>query len=395
VRFQKKRVLLQACQQADSAGNDQAKVIQLSDETRGDVDETAKKATADTFAGFDLVLHSPSKINVFLRVLQRRPDGFHEVATVMQAISLMDRIGFQELPDSAVDDVLECDNSRVPLDKSNLIIKALETFRLHTGQKKYYRVRLEKQIPTEAGLGGGSGNAATALFAANRLCGQPASNEDLIRWAGEVGSDTAFFFSRGSAYCTGRGEQLHPIQPLSPAHLYVIKPKGVGLSTATVYRALDVNSLNQQDAVDPGMLLEEIEKHGPFLAPLVNDLEEPAFALMPLLRELKAFIESFGFRRVLMSGSGTSFFALGFPDSRYGNRFKDTFVVHSRLQFGPLMKLFRDGVDVFECRFISRYADDRWYMERPPLESSQSVPKKTGPPFSLSKKAPPGKQPQT
>ncbi|KAF6003386.1 hypothetical protein F1559_004236 [Cyanidiococcus yangmingshanensis] len=354
---------------------------------------TGEAATVDSFDGYDLVLHSPSKINVFLRVLQRRPDGFHEVATVMQAISLTDRMGFQELPSSAADDILECDNARVPLDKSNLIIKALETFRLQTGQRKYYRVRIEKQIPMEAGLGGGSGNAATALFAANRLCGQPATNEDLIRWAGEVGSDAAFFFSRGSAYCTGRGEQLHPMQPLAPAHLYVIKPKGIGLSTAAVYSALDVNSLNQQGLLDPNMLREQIERHGPFLSPLVNDLEEPAFALVPLLRDLKAFIESFGFRRVLMSGSGTSFFALGFPDSRYGNRFKDTFAVQSRLQVGPLMKLFQDGVDVFECRFIRRYSDDRWYMERPPLESSNSVSKRQAPPFPLPQQTPVPKNP--
>jgi 4-diphosphocytidyl-2-C-methyl-D-erythritol kinase len=320
---------------------------------------------ATNLADFDVVLYSPSKINVFLRVIRRRPDGFHELATVMQAISLVDRIGFQELPAGASADVLECNNAKVPLDKTNLIIRALDTFRTHSGSRKHYRVHLDKQIPTEAGLGGGSGNAATALFAANRLCGEPASNADLIRWASEIGSDTAFFFSSGSAFCTGRGEQLHPIRPLAPTTVYIVKPRGVGLSTASVYRALSLHQLNREDHLDPHVLCEQMERIGPLCAPLVNDLEGPAFALMPPLRHLKTFLESFGFQRVLMSGSGTSFFALGCPDSVHSESFRNLVSNMGLQHAGPLQHLFPEGVDVFKCGFIHRDAEHFWYMENP------------------------------
>ncbi|KAK4535760.1 hypothetical protein CDCA_CDCA06G1785 [Cyanidium caldarium] len=308
--------------------------------------------------------YSPAKINVFLRVLRRRMDGFHDIASVFQAVTLADKLYIEKLPDGADDDVLECDSPQVPLDKSNLIIKALETFRVRTGLSTRFHVRLEKTIPMQAGLGGGSSNAATAMFAANRLCGRPATIRQLTEWASEVGSDTAFFMSRGTAHCTGRGEILKRMRPLGPTGLYIIKPRAHSLSTPQVYQALDLNQLTGK--TPPDELLRSIQERGPFLTPLVNDLEEAAFRLVPGLRDFKQLIESYGFKRVLMSGSGTSFFALGYPYGPDATQFEKNFLAD--VAQNDLGGFLSEGVEVYPCRFVHRFTEERWYMEPLPPE---------------------------
>ena len=145
-----------------------------------------------------------AQINLFLRVMRRRPDGYHDLASLFHVIDLGDDMRFEELPAGAGADELACNMPGVPTDASNLVIKALDLFRRHTSVSKRFRVDLRKRVPHGAGMGGGSGNAATALWAANALSGRPASDAQLLEWAGEIGSDISVFFSRGAAYCTGR-----------------------------------------------------------------------------------------------------------------------------------------------------------------------------------------------
>jgi 4-diphosphocytidyl-2-C-methyl-D-erythritol kinase len=201
-----------------------------------------------------LHLFSPSKINVFLRIMRRREDGFHDLASLFHVIDLGDDMSFEELAGTAAADVLTCNMDGVPTDESNLVIKvccclhaaavgwsdhcqdasgrqpsasahgsfatphahappsvavscffqALNLFRAKTGRSQRFKIDLAKRVPHGAGLGGGSGNAATTLWAANELCGRPASVEELLQWSGEIGSDISVFFSNGAAYCTGR-----------------------------------------------------------------------------------------------------------------------------------------------------------------------------------------------
>lgn len=203
-----------------------------------------------------LHLFSPSKINVFLRIMRRREDGFHDLASLFHVIDLGDDMSFEELAGTASADVLTCNMDGVPTDDSNLVIKvccclhaaavgwsdqcqdasgrqlsasghgcfamphtralilpsiavscfvqALNLFRTKTGRSQRFKIDLAKRVPHGAGLGGGSGNAATTLWAANELCGRPASVEELLLWSGEIGSDISVFFSNGAAYCTGR-----------------------------------------------------------------------------------------------------------------------------------------------------------------------------------------------
>lgn len=249
---------------------------------------------------FMLSLISPSKINLFLRIVKKRPDKYHELASLFQAIDLCDTIHFK-LSNS---DCLSCTDPTVPTDHSNLILKAADLFRRKTGITTGLSIHLEKLIPMQAGLGGGSSNAATTLWAFNQLCGNPASLAELSAWSGEIGSDITFFLSHGTAYCTGRGEILQPIAPLTKTALTIVKPS-FGLSTPLVYSQLDAPNLPQRD---PHIILKSFLDGQPLY---FNDLETPAFKIMPELANLKSYLQSLGYSDVLMSGSGSAFFCLG------------------------------------------------------------------------------------
>ena len=154
--------------------------------------------------------------------------------------------------------------------------QAFNLFRARTGATQRFRVDLRKVVPHGAGLGGGSGNAATALWAANELCGRPATAAQLQEWSGAIGSDISVFFSLGAAYCTGRGEVVEDVPPPLPLDtpLLLVKPP-VGLSTPEVFRALD---LGRRSATDPLALLAALAEGGVLTPELtVNDLEQPAF----------------------------------------------------------------------------------------------------------------------
>jgi 4-diphosphocytidyl-2-C-methyl-D-erythritol kinase len=133
---------------------------------------------------------SPAKINLFLRIMRRRSDNYHELASLFQTISLCDYLSITE-SDS---DLLICNNPSIPTCPSNLIWKAIHLYRINTGKKFALKITLDKHIPIEAGLGGGSSNAATALWAVNSLMGNLVSPDELQLWAGEIGSDVPFSF---------------------------------------------------------------------------------------------------------------------------------------------------------------------------------------------------------
>ncbi|GAQ81020.1 4-diphosphocytidyl-2-C-methyl-D-erythritol kinase [Klebsormidium nitens] len=259
-------------------------------------------------------LFSPSKINLFLRVTAKRPDGYHDLASLFHVIDLGDRLKFTLGPGRK--DALTSNARWVPLGKDNLVIKALDVFRAKTGIPQYFWIHLDKKVPTGAGLGGGSGNAATALWAANELTGRPASNAQLLEWSADIGSDVPVFFSRGAAYCTGRGEIVEDIQP-PPVPLdtpmVLIKPRA-SCKTPAVFKKF---SLERASSADPRELLRSITEHGIRQEFCVNDLEEPAFEVLPSLKRLKERISSGGrgkYSAVFMSGSGSTIVGVGDPE---------------------------------------------------------------------------------
>ena len=250
-----------------------------------------------------LTLYSPAKINLFLKIIQKRKDGYHDLASLFQAIDLHDTLHFEL---SEKDDLI-CDDLSLPTDSNNLIIKAANLFRQKTSFKFGLKVHLVKKIPSQAGLGGGSSNAATTLWALNQFFHQPVSLQELSQWGTEIGSDVSFFFSEGTAFCTGRGEQLSPLKLSSPkTDLWIIKPEE-GLSTPEVFKALQLSDKQPIDVNEIYSRLSQFQQEPKYF----NDLEKPAFERLPKLAALKNLLISQGFETVVMSGSGSAFFCLG------------------------------------------------------------------------------------
>ena len=277
-----------------------------------------------------LTLYSPAKVNLFLRVLGRRPDGYHELASLFQIVDLCDTLQYELAPK----DSLTCSDEAVPTDNSNLIIRAAELFRRKTGRDFGLKVHLEKRIPMNAGLGGGSSNAATTLWAINQLLGMPVTAEALKEWSAELGADVPFFFSLGTAYCTGRGDCFTPLPKPARQKLWLVKPEQ-GLQTPAIYRRYRSEEAEGRDPV------ELLESHLKGVPEYCNDLEEPAFAIFPKLALIKERMLQAGFRAVSMTGSGSTLMCIG-----------DSTPPKS------------SGVWSQEVSFLNR-ADGRWYGERP------------------------------
>ena len=249
-----------------------------------------------------ITLFSPAKINVFFFVLKKRNDGFHEIASLMQATSLCDSLHFTK----GSEDCLTCSDPSLRCDESNLIMQAVSLFREKTKTFFPIKIHLKKNIPKEAGLGGGSSNLATTLWALNQFLEDPRPIETLKNWASLISSDAPFFFSSGTAYATGRGENIQDIQPsvcLSP--LWLAKPS-FELKTPEVYRNFKPENFN--DIKDPYQVIKKVRKTP---SEAINDLESAAFTLKPKLKEVKKDLFNLGFKHVLMTGSGTTFYCLG------------------------------------------------------------------------------------
>lgn len=239
-----------------------------------------------------LVLASPAKVNLFLRILGKRPDGYHELASLFYRV---DHLSDELTLSLAEEDSFVCDHPAIP--PENLVTAAVALFRRKTGRSFPVALRLQKRIPLQAGLGGGSSNAATTLKGLNLLCGSPYTEKELQAWSAELGSDVPFFFSSGAAYCTGRGERVRDLPHYQFPYRLSLHTPPEGLSTARVYQELRPSDCAK---VDPEELLSHFLSGNPHF---VNDLEAPAFRLLPQLAMIKR--EKPG---AVMSGSGSTFF---------------------------------------------------------------------------------------
>lgn len=257
-----------------------------------------------------ITLISPAKINLFLQILHPRPDGYHELASLFQTISLHDTIEYS----LSTQDSLTCTDPEIPVDASNLIFKAVNLFRLKTNLKFNISIHLEKRIPQKAGLGGGSSNAATTLFALNELFNHPLSIQELKSLGSEIGSDVAFFFSEGTAYCTGRGEIVENLKPLPETNLWIVKPNE-GLSTPLIFKNFQMSDAHKKNPQD---VLNSFLNGNP---DYFNDLEPAAFRALPALKTFKNDLKNRGFKTVLMSGSGSAFFCINCTETIDYNAF--------------------------------------------------------------------------
>ena len=253
---------------------------------------------------------TPAKINLFLEILGRRADGYHEIETLLAAVTLYDTLRFTATPSGAI--ALDCrwaspqPGEPIPTDKDNLAFRAAALLRERSGVSAGATIQLIKRIPAAAGLGGASSDAAAALVAANLAWQLNWPRQRLMELAAELGSDVPFFLTRGAALARGRGERLEGLR-MPKLHIALVRPP-VGLSTPAVYRACRpadspqaaaplVAALARGDAAAAGRLL-------------VNGLEPAAASLTPWIERLQSEFERQGVLGHQMSGSGSSYFGL-------------------------------------------------------------------------------------
>lgn len=255
---------------------------------------------------------SPCKVNLLLNILGRRPDGFHELETVLQPVRVFDRLSFER---SGHGIQIICHTPGLPTDARNLVYQAAALFLAAAEIKEGVRVELEKHIPLAAGLGGGSGNAATTLLGLNELFGGPLGPEHLQSLAASLGSDVPFFLQDQPALATGRGERIEPLEsfPALRGAAFVLIHPGFGIATAWAYQQLArfPHALNGR----PGRAQKLVARlRGADLAAagaeFYNSLEAPALEKYPLLALFQEFLRANGAAATLMSGSGSTTFAL-------------------------------------------------------------------------------------
>ncbi|MBI4643363.1 MAG: 4-(cytidine 5'-diphospho)-2-C-methyl-D-erythritol kinase [Deltaproteobacteria bacterium] len=252
--------------------------------------------------GAGLRVFCPAKVNLYLRVLGRRDDGYHDLLSIMQPLSLADELTVSPTPPGIF---LDCDQPGIPRGPGNLVWQAALGFQRVTGRRVGAHFGLKKRIPAAAGLGGGSSDAAGALLALNTLAGEPLKAEALHNLAGELGADVPFFLGLGPAVARGIGTELSPVE--LPAYWYLLLNPGVRVSTRWVYESLDLKALKGYKILGEGDW--DPEQPGTWVH---NDLESVTLKRYPQLADLLETLGRLGAQARGMSGSGPTLFGL-FP----------------------------------------------------------------------------------
>ncbi|MFH0944382.1 MAG: 4-(cytidine 5'-diphospho)-2-C-methyl-D-erythritol kinase [Planctomycetota bacterium] len=269
------------------------------------------------------MLRPPAKLNLYLEIVGKRPDGFHELKSVFHAINLTDRLSVERRSGGGID--LELSGREIPAGGENLVVRAAKKYVSAMKCPAGLSIHLEKNIPIGAGLGGGSADAAAMLLALNRLFDHPASRPDLERLAAELGSDVPFFLTGGTAVVRGRGEQVEPL-PFSESHLFlfVLLYPGAVVPTERIYRNLKLDlTIGKNNLGRFLQMLDRPRSGGP--PEFFNALERPFREEYPELADLQDRVSAetgLGFR---VTGSGSAMFA-AVPDRARGEQ------VVSRLQ---------------------------------------------------------------
>lgn len=254
-----------------------------------------------------VVVRVPAKINLHLGVGPRRPDGYHSLATIYQAVSLHDDVAVTRDGNGITISAVGAYADQVPTDASNLAARAALRVAEHYRVDPNFHIEISKSIPVAAGLAGGSADAAGALIAVDALLGGEIGRDGLMTIAAELGSDIPFSLSGGTAIGTGRGEVLAPAMARGTFH-WVLVTSSAGLSTPEVYAELDrIRGAGEPaDPEIPSAVMQALVAHDPQAlgAALDNDLQEAALSLRPVLRERVSMARELGALGVLVSGSG-------------------------------------------------------------------------------------------
>ncbi len=258
---------------------------------------------------------TPAKLNLFLEVLSRRDDGFHEIETLMTPVSLFDTLRLSLSDDRGIDLQCRWSTARVgglalgdlPAREENLVYRALIRLRERSGVDRGLRVQLVKRIPSASGLGGGSSDAAAALVGANLLWGLNWSADRLSSVAAELGSDIPFFLAGGAAVCRGRGERVEPVWAGPPQSVVLVRPPQ-GLSTAAVYQRTAVPA--EPHRVDGWLRNQRVRLPDRHPRGYFNRLQTAAMETMPQLAVVRRAFERLDVGSHQLSGSGSGYFGV-------------------------------------------------------------------------------------
>ncbi len=264
----------------------------------------------------EITVFAPAKINVILRILDRRPDGFHNLWSIMQTVALEDEVQIRLCADRQ-DIQLRCDAAQLAADQSNLVYRAATVVLAQARQSIGLDIELRKRIPMGAGLGGGSSDAAATIIGLNRLLQLEWSPRQMADIGQSLGSDVPFFLFAPSAYVAGRGETVEPIVVEGVRWVVLVNP-GFGVNTKWAYQELAAT----RTAVTPlSTVQQELGRQSrvswaQLVATAENDFEAPVFATHEKLREIKRSLLDHGAEIALLSGSGATVFGLFADEAR-------------------------------------------------------------------------------
>lgn len=287
-----------------------------------------------------VALPSYAKVNLTLDVRERLPNGYHLIQSVMQQISMADEVIVRLDNEEGIR--IECSDPAIPCDQKNLAWRAAERFYARLGEPPHVHITLRKGIPTQAGLGGGSSNAAITLRALNILYGQPFSIKELHTLASSIGSDVPFFLYGGTALVEGLGDVISPL-PVPTAYPLVVAVPTVGVSTSWAYQRID-----EERAVTEGeellpprtpAMVNALRAGLNWLSLLRNDFEAVVLPEFPEIQRVKLLMMSTGAQAALLCGSGSGVMGV-YPDEATAHR--------------ALLRLRRTGVRAWFCTFCWR-----------------------------------------
>ena len=259
-----------------------------------------------------LQLASPCKVNLLLNILGRRDDGFHELETLIHPVPMYDELSLERIGTGIN---LSCNDTRLPVDETNLVYRAADAFLKEVKSTKGVRIHLQKNLPIAAGIGAGSANAGMTLRGLNELWGKPLSDENLHELTSGLGSDVPFFLQDKPALAFGRGEKINALKPfpaLQDVGLLLVNP-GFGVSTPWAYKQLGGNSATLNGEPGRAQALAEALRQGTLADAadlFCNSLETPVFAKHPVLPVICDYFRENAAIVALMSGSGATIFAL-------------------------------------------------------------------------------------
>jgi 4-diphosphocytidyl-2-C-methyl-D-erythritol kinase len=254
---------------------------------------------------------SPAKVNLYLRVLGKREDGYHDILSLMQKISLSDEMTFMPTGGGIA---VRCPGTALPEDGGNIVYRAAEAFFTRTGISAGIEITIRKRIPIAAGLGGGSSNAATTLMTLNDMYDAPLTRDELMGIGTGLGADVPFFIFGKTAWASGIGDRFAETL-IIPAFWFVLINPGFSVSTKLVYQGLNFGLTKQ----GINYSIPRFSTKEDVIGGLTNDLERVTVKVHPVLDEIKALLLASGARGALMSGSGPTVFGV-FTDRESAGR---------------------------------------------------------------------------